>query len=956
MFKTDVKYAGRILNFEYLPRGLGLDNQLSFNQKKAYFKKSKVHSLSLKESLQDFKINNNKTVVEQLLAEILYGKYSNFTFVTTERKAIHFLVRALVAHNIRPDIVVKGSQTVLLMLPSFGIKFVCLDQFISGSPGELRDTFGISNRLSYLPNIDPLTHWSTLEKKLAASQAETSAPTSSQELGDQCNNYASEMPAPQFEKFIDVMDTKEIISKKREFWEEIRNQPFNYLKSLEAVNVSELDIYTLAGLHFVRTSMDFQRQCLLNFSRPPHFKNDSLPVVPAFNFASTSSFLKSTFRTFALPDKTLFTVVGENGKKKPISKLEHEAVEYLRYKQPNQWVTCYSSSKGQQKFYLPDKKREFMIADAFNPSKKMCFLFCGCYYHAHPNCHLLKGKSVNFDKYDKLKQQILQLLFYCADKVSSVALLWECEYRQLKKPRFDRSDIFAGRTLIAPFEDLKGANTDLLDFLSGPLFRPFQGMVLRDALRPATCECYALKYVKKEGDGNICHILDIASLFPYVAINYPMPCGKYYKLAGDELHCVDFDTQFTTIRHKGKDVLAIVHCRVHPPTNLQHPFLQTKVNDITVGTLCRTCSEKPRRSEGRTFCQHSKMERSFVGTYTSQELAYGMSLGYHYDLFEMAVYPESGFFLAKFLTLLGYYKLRYCEWPNDLAESERADYCQDLSKRMRFKEILGLELTPDTVSPNQKMREVYKTFLNHFLGTFGTNQDKFLEVQFLDSYQQLLAHLKNDRIVDLEPMTDSILRVTLSTQHGKPSRSSNVSVSCAVTSIARIIVHQHLQKLVSLNATILRVSCDSIYFVMKDTEPIPFELSEAFGCFKKVYCHVEGVAQVGVQLVSVLFRDKHGSLKEKVVASGATMSAENSSVLSHQQFEDTAEKLIHSSAFNFSTLKVTSLRNSCKRHKQSRVEIKQRALFSRNLFSRRQLINCKPYYMTLPYGYNGGSM
>lgn len=916
-FNKGVSSMKHCLQFNYLPKGHGLSNTLSSQKKVAAFNKTRAANKHFTKSLERLKNKSDKSVAEQFLVEVFCESYRNFTFVSTESKAIDYLVRALVEIGAKPDIIVKGNQVILLNDNYFDIRFICINKFLNGNANELNSTFGLKKEMSYLPTVD-------------------------------CFKAAevTEMACPHFDNFRDITDTKGKINEKRQYWEKIKDEPYNYLQSLESFAYTNLQIYALAGLHFTKISMDFQSKCHLNFQTPKLMTKDCVPVVSAFMFASTPAFVKSTFRMFALPENTLYSVKGEYGKKKGISQIEHEAVEYLRHKQPKQWVTSYSSSKGQKKFFKLGEKREFLIADAYNPISKTCFLFCGCYFHSHPNCHLLKDKNQNLDKYYRMRQQIVDVLVHCHTQVTSVAVLWECHFRQLKNPSPEYCHILQGETFISPFEELKTDNAELHNFLAGALFRPYEGMIIRDALRAATCEAYALKFVKKPGDGKVGHCLDMSSLYPFAAINFPLPYGEYFKLVGDEIQDIDFDDSFSTMRHKGSDVIAIVHCRVHPPSNLLHPLLQTTVKDMSVLTLCRTCSENTTQFEGSTYCGHDKLERSFVGTYTSQELAYGKSLGYGYDFFELAVYPNSGFFLAKFLTLLGFYKLRYCDLPND----NQASYCNDLNERMRFKDILGFELKPDMISPNPRMREVYKTFLNYFLGTFGVNEEKLVDVEFLDSYQQLLEHMLDDRVIDLEPMTDAILRVTLSKKNIGQSRSSNVSIACAVTSIARVIMHRHVQTLQEMKATIFRVACDSIIFVTEESQVLPFILSEAFGCFKKVYPTVEGVAQAGVQLVSVLYRTETGELKEKIVASGATMSESNSSVLSHASFDKMADHLVKSRIVDFSCFKVTAVRTTKKRLKVGTV-VRQQNIFSRKLFARRQILDKTENYMTLPYGW-----
>lgn len=541
------------------------------------------------------------------------------------------------------------------------------------------------------------------------------------------------------------------------------------------------------------------------------------------------------------------------------------------------------------------------------------------------------------------------LLTECADEVEIVHHLWECQYQSIKK---GDAVVLGGPTLMAPFEQLKVCNAELIQFLEGPNFRPFEKLKIRDGLSAALSETFALKYLKQPGE--TCYILDISSLFSHVAIDFPMPQGRYSNLIGDELAstAVSFDPEGTRMYLNGTEVIAVVQARVFPPRQLVHPFLQTQINGITVATLCRKCSLEAKRRDGIAVCTHSELERSFVSTLSSCEVAYAALLGYTFNFFEMIVYYEAGFFLRPFLTLLAFEKLRHSEYPkNIVTPDEKVKYCKSINEQMQFPKLIQMEFCPAVVQPNAQLRAFSKACLNFFLGTFGANPEKGTTVEFVHYYQELLKHVKSNRIVDLVPLTDDILQVTLKNREVHPSRTSNVSVAISITAMARVVVHKKMQQVTQLGGCLLRVACDALYFVLPDTVPLPFQIDEAFGNFKHQFENVEAVIQVGLRNLSILFRDSEGHLREHLITGGVMLSQYNEAILCHEKYKDVVEKLFQDDP-QLAKTKVLNVQyqNSIKRPKLKCVRKKQTA-FSQLIHLRRQFMPNSKHYASLPYGF-----
>jgi hypothetical protein len=382
-----------------------------------------------------------------------------------------------------------------------------------------------------------------------------------------------------------------------------------------------------------------------------------------------------------------------------------------------------------------------------------------------------------------------------------------------------------------------------------------------------------------------------------------------------------------------------------------YPFLHTEINGVTVGTLCRTCSEA---APEQTECTHSNFERSFVSTVTSQEMAYGLTLGYLFDYFEMMVYAETSFFLRPFISLLAFEKLRHCEIPEAVdTEDKKADYCHDLNNRMNFNQYINKQLTPSMLQPNKQHRDFFKLAMNSLIGSFGANYSSYTTVEFLEYYGQLQKCIESKRLVDLRPLTDRILQVTMANKETYPSRTANVSISCSITSWARIIMHKHIQHVASLGATVMRVSCDAIYFLLDREVALPFTMSEAFGCFKPQFDNVQGIAQLGVKNLSVLYFDaSSGCLREHLICSGAKLTEHNTIVLNHQTYKEQVEQMMHNEHLDFRSGKITMVhyQNQLKRRKITCVQ-REQIVFNNNLFVRRQYLSASKYYCSIPFGY-----
>ncbi|GBN33084.1 hypothetical protein AVEN_7622-1 [Araneus ventricosus] len=72
------------------------------------------------------------------------------------------------------------------------------------------------------------------------------------------------------------------------------------------------------------------------------------------------------------------------------------------------------------------------------------------------------------------------------------------------------------------------------------------------------------------------------------------------------------------------DHFGIIKCKILPPRGLYLPILPLRCNGKFMLPLCRTCAEELNQNP----CQHGNHERSFIGTWVTEEVKLSIQKGY----------------------------------------------------------------------------------------------------------------------------------------------------------------------------------------------------------------------------------------------------------------------------------------------------------------------------------------
>ena len=169
---------------------------------------------------------------------------------------------------------------------------------------------------------------------------------------------------------------------------------------------------------------------------------------------------------------------------------------------------------------------------------------------------------------------------------------------------------------------------------------------------------------------------------------------------------------------------SLIKCKVSASRKLYHPVLLCKIkmtkqkeaekktkavgyNKLII-TLCKKCAEEGRQNE----CKHTDDERSFIGTWTTDEVKVAISKGYRavkvYEVWHFDEKSDDVFkvYVRRFMKI----KLKSSEYDFKIKEDEE-------KFRTNIRSKLGIDL--GKLEFNAGLRYISKLCLNSLWGKFG---------------------------------------------------------------------------------------------------------------------------------------------------------------------------------------------------------------------------------------------
>ena len=406
--------------------------------------------------------------------------------------------------------------------------------------------------------------------------------------------------------------------------------------------------------------------------------------------------------------------------------------------------------------------------DGFCEQTNTVYEFQGCFWHGCSSCY--SDDSIN----TKNQMDMLTL-----------------RKRTLEKNGLIRE---AGYKLVEMYEcDLKNDKT-FKEFMKTYDREIVSKLDPRDAFFGGRTNITKLTYDFKEGESG--GYIDFCSLYPTVQFYKRYPTGHPTKILEPE----SYDEHW----------LGYVKCKVLPPKNLYHPVLPVKTmcgaSKKLLFALCKACTEVKQPK-----CTHSDQERSFIGTWCTNEMEVALSKGYQiqkiYEVWHFEKSSEDLFkgYVRKFM------KIKMESSP--LITGPDCRYKSDDHFRLVVKERLDIDL--GVIVHNPGKRAIAKLCLNSLWGKYGqrNNMKQTLYVtELVEFYKILLDDKIND--LNIQFINDDMVQMTynLKDQFVDNSNSTNIFVASFTTSHARMMLYEVLDK---LDDQVLGFDTDSAWYIQR---------------------------------------------------------------------------------------------------------------------------------------------
>ena len=289
-------------------------------------------------------------------------------------------------------------------------------------------------------------------------------------------------------------------------------------------------------------------------------------------------------------------------------------------------------------------------------------------------------------------------------------------------------------------------------------------------------------------------------------------------------------------------VEGLVKCVVLPPRNLHLPVVPVRGHNRLLFPLCRKCMEELNTSD----CNHENInDRSFTGTWVSDELKVAVSKGYrilkvheiwHYKIEQYDKTTNSGGIFTEYMDNFFKIKILASGFPNSCTtEHDKDSYVKQL------RDIESIDVDKEKISKNPGLRSVAKLCLNCLWGRFGMREN-LPKTSIVRSREHLLDLLTDPakEVLDIINANDNTLYVSWRCANDDvvPLNSVNVVIAAYTTAQARLKLYSYLDK---LDKRVLYFDTDSCIYVSGENEEYEPELGNFLGQMtNELECYGEG--------------------------------------------------------------------------------------------------------------------
>ena len=292
-------------------------------------------------------------------------------------------------------------------------------------------------------------------------------------------------------------------------------------------------------------------------------------------------------------------------------------------------------------------------------------------------------------------------------------------------------------------------------------------------------------------DNECGHYIDFCSLYPTVQYYKKYPIGHPTKI----LHPPEHD----------KSWYGLVKAKVSAPRSLYHPVLPLRIKvdnyEKLVFPLCKVCAETMNQNE----CKHTDDERSFIGTWTTDEVNKALDKGYkvlktyevwHFDKTSDDLFKD---YIRRFMKI----KLESSSYSFKTKEEEN-------SFKARIKDSLDIDVKKFEF--NAGLHSISKLCLNSLWGKFG-QRNNMSQTKYIMDISEFYGILLDDKLdnKNFQFINDDMVQMTykFKDQFVDNSNNMNIYIACFTTSHARLMLYK---KLDYLNDKVLYFDTDSIIY------------------------------------------------------------------------------------------------------------------------------------------------
>ena len=343
-------------------------------------------------------------------------------------------------------------------------------------------------------------------------------------------------------------------------------------------------------LEYCRSDVDILRRGIIKLRE--YFIQ--LENIDPLRYITIASVCMTIYRSNYMPKKTI-AIVPEYAKTDNFSRTSIMWLNYVSTTKGYGVNIKHALNGGEKKLTIDDKTYKI---DGFCKETNTVYEFYGCFWHGCPKCY--RSNIINTKN--------------------------QKDMGTLNDQTIEKRDTIknAGYNHVSTYECQLAKNKDFQKFAKNFTQEIVEPLNPRDAFYDGRTNATKLLYNFKENECG--RYVDFCSLYPTVQYYQKYPIGHPTKIFNPEKHDASW--------------YGLIKCKVVPPRKLYHPVLPQRIKVVheekegkkkksiayekLVFTLCKACAE----TRNQNKCEHSDNERSFTGTWTTDEVNKALKKGY----------------------------------------------------------------------------------------------------------------------------------------------------------------------------------------------------------------------------------------------------------------------------------------------------------------------------------------